>query len=481
MKAMLINPPAENQFTLEMDEFVVQERGFYPPLGILSIATYINKRTAHRAEIVDCVAEELSHEALLERVSTAAPDVVGISCTTFTLIDTLEVARGVKERNPGVHVCVGGPHVRIYPREMIGKPNVDSVVIGEAEFAFAEVLERLERGYSFDGLQGVLFKVEDGSSRGNSELLYIKDLDSIPFPDRSLIKNELYWSVLGETRPSSTLMTSRGCPYRCRFCLHDRNFRWRSSSGVIDEIKHCLSLGIKEILFFDESFAANKRHVMKLCDAIASSGLSFTWHVRIRLNNLDEDLIGALKRAGCRRLQIGVESGSQKIIDAIAKDIRLDNIEERFKRLRRAGFSLFVDFMIGLPGEGEKEIHSSIELSRRLSADFAQFSIFIPLPETEIYEEGLKNGVIENDYWLEFARNPGPGFKPKFWNERFSNEELISFYRKAIKSFYFRPSYVLKRLWHIRSWKELGHYTRVALRLFLHISFRRSRRGEKEP
>jgi len=481
VKVLLVNPPTANQFTLEMDEFVVKERGFYPPLGILSLATYLNRKTEHRAELIDCVAEEIGHEALLARVAVSRPDVVGISSTTFTLIDTLKAAEGVKRLLPKIHICVGGPHTRIYPRETIVREHVDSVVIGEGEFALAELCERLSRGASPEGMPGVLYKGPDGAILGDDTLLHIKDLDALPFPDRSLIRNELYWSVIGETRPSTTLMTSRGCPYRCTYCLHDRTYRCRSVPHVIDEIRNCLDLGIREILFFDESFAANRAHAKRLCEAIVAEKLRFIWHVRIRLNNIDDELIEGLRRAGCRRLQLGIESGSQEILDRVSKDINLADIDPVFRKMKRAGFALFVDFMIGLPGEREEQVRSSIDLAKRLPADFAQFSIFIPLPHTEIYEEGLRNGTICNDYWQAFARNPVSGFVPPFWHEYFTTPQLLHWYRTAIREFYFRPRYILRRALKIRSFRELLHYARLAVRLCLHTFSRKCSGRRKAP
>ncbi|MEJ2746175.1 MAG: cobalamin-dependent protein, partial [bacterium] len=250
------------------------------------MATYLNKKPGLQAEVVDCVAEKLGYDALLARIEHSMPETVGISSTTFTLIDTLKTARIVKNWRQGVHVCIGGPHVRIYPHETMLHPNVDSVIAGEAEIAFSNLLQKIETGESIEGLPGVLYRGADGIVRGNDQAQYVYDLDTIPFPDRSLINNELYWSVIGETRPSSTLMTSRGCPYRCRYCLHDRRYRCRSVSSVVEEIRHCLSLGIREIFFFDESFAANRAHAKQLCEAIISNGLRFKWHVRIRVNSI---------------------------------------------------------------------------------------------------------------------------------------------------------------------------------------------------
>ncbi|MEJ2746066.1 MAG: hypothetical protein P8123_10360, partial [bacterium] len=156
-----------------------------------------------------------------------------------------------------------------------------------------------------------------------------------------------------------------------------------------------------------------------------------------------------------------------------AKDINLSDVEPTFRKLKRAGFTIFVDFMIGLPGEQAQEIRRSIDFAKGIVADFAQFSIFIPLPKTAIYEEGVKTGLIKGDYWLEFARNPRPSFTPPFWNQNLSDEQLLSWYKTAIRNFYFRPRYILKRLVGIRSLQELRRYVRLALRLFTHAFSKR--------
>jgi len=285
----------------------------------------------------------------------------------------------------------------------------------------------------------------------------ISDLDKLPFPNRQAVPYKKYYSIISRYPVSTTLLTSRGCPYHCTFCYQfmGRNYRYRSVTNIIEEIEECLKLGIKEFFFFDETFTINRERVLAICDEIIDRKLDISWEIRARVNTVDREMLIKLKKAGCERIQFGVETSTPEILKLLKKGITIDQVRNAFKMANKVGLTTFADFMIGLPTETREQILRTIEFSKELKPAYAQFSVTTPFPATELYELGFKKGLYTEDYWRDFARNPRKEFIPRVWEESLSREELISLLNYAYKRFYLRPGYILRKLFEIRSFDEL--------------------------
>ena len=240
----------------------------------------------------------------------------------------------------------------------------------------------------------------------------------------------------------------------------------RSAGNVVDELSVCVDLGIREFLFYDDTFTVKRTRVMEICDEILARGLKIRWDIRTRVDVIDSEMLKALKKAGCVAIHYGVEAGNDRVLKEIKKGFSIATVKEAFRMTRRAGIDTLAYFMIGLPTERLEDIHDSFRLARELKPAYAHFTIFSPYPGTELYQCGRETGVIPSDVWREFARSPTEGFRLPLWEEHFTREELYDLIVKFYKSFYMRPGYFLARAVRVRSLNELRKKASAALSVF---------------
>jgi anaerobic magnesium-protoporphyrin IX monomethyl ester cyclase len=467
MRVLLINPPIDNMITTNIPTYVDEERGYNPPLGIMYIAAYAEKYTDHTIEILDVLAEELDYKRVEEEVRKRKPDVVGITSMTFTLIDVIKIAKMIKKVNHEIKIVLGGPHVYIYQNETIDIPEIDFLVLGEGEITFTELIQKIDNYNDLKNIKGLVFKHE-GKIINTGQRDFIEDLDSIPFPARHLTKIELYKSLLAKRSNVTTMMTTRGCPYKCIFCDRPhlgKVFRARSAENVVREMEECTKMGINEFILYDDTFTINRQRVLDICKLIEDKGLDIGWDIRARVNTVDKEMLIKLKHAGCERIHYGVESANPEILKLLNKGITISQVEKAFEMTKEAGIETLAYFMIGSPTETRDKILNTINFAKQLKPDYVHFSITTPFPATQLYYMGMEQGVFEKDYWKEFAINPSGEFIPQPWDAVLSREELVDLLEYAYKSFYIRPSYILKKMMKVRSAGEFVRKAKAGLKL----------------
>jgi len=456
MKVILIYPPQENFVSdLVSSEIVRPEAGVYPPLGLLSIAGYLKENSSYEIEVIDAMAEKLDHSRLKERIRKSNPDVIGIYFCTHYLYDSILAAKSAKEISPAILTVAGGPHIYFYPFETIDIPEIDYVVCGEGEIIFKELIDSLAAKNEAAPLSGVITK--KNRDRAPFAKQRIPDLDILPFPARSLSPYRSYSSIVAKGKPITTLMSSRGCPYNCYFCSNierEQKVRFRSALKVVDEMEECAKMGIRNILFFDELFTVNRSRVIEICDELIRRRIGVKWHIRSRADTLDEEMVKKLKKAGCRMIQFGIESGSPRIQQVINKKLNLDKVANNIKMVHDNGILTFADFIFGLPGETAGERMQTIEFAKNLKLDYACFGIYHPIPATEFYRRGLSEGRIKSDYWKGYVDNPAKKITTYYW-PGFDTGELDRFVERAYRGFYLRPHYLLQRLLRTDSLSQL--------------------------
>jgi len=467
VRVLLVNPPQENLVTNNIPSVVDEERGHNPPLGLLYVAAHARANTPHEIRVVDAVVEELGYPELKKRIEAEKPDLVGVTATTFTLVDAVMTVRLVKDINPDITVVMGGPHPYIYPDETINLPGIDYLVIGEGEAVFSALLNNLGNTPALRKVRGLVFR-EDGEVVNTGLPPLVDDLDSLPFPARDLTPYRDYYSLIAKSQPVTTMITSRGCPYRCLFCDRPhlgKRFRPRSAENVVDEMELCVGMGISEFLIYDDTFTINKKRVLDICRLINERGLKIGWDVRARVDTVNKEMLRAMKQAGCDRIHYGVEAGSPEVIETLRKGITIEQVKRVFSETKSVGISILAYFMIGSPGETRSQMDESLRLARELKPDYLHLSITTPFPETDLYRMGFEKGVLKEDYWREFARNPVKGFIPNVWDEFLSRDELIEMLHRGYKGFYLRPGYVWRRLIGLRSFSDFKSKARAGLKV----------------
>jgi radical SAM superfamily enzyme YgiQ (UPF0313 family) len=344
---------------------------------------------------------------------------------------------------------------------------VDFVFTGEAEKSVADFLNAWEDPARWRGVAGIFYKTREGVLEGPPVSL-IEDLDALPFPDRRLTRRHLYVSPLTEKKSVTSMITSRGCPFQCTYCARvhfGKKFRARSAGNVVDEMEQCLGLGIEYIRVYDDTFTLDRQRVLDICGEIRRRNLRLRWDIRAHINTIDAEMLRALKASGCDLICYGIESGSDEILKRMKKGITREKAVEVVGMTRKIGIRTLLYFMLGFPGESREQMLETIEFAKVLEPDFCHFAILVPFPRTAVYEEGMAQKMFKGDPWREFAEHPARNFKPPFWVERVPEEEMRALLDRAYRAFYWRPSYLLKRLLALRSWNDFCQKAKTAAHL----------------
>jgi radical SAM superfamily enzyme YgiQ (UPF0313 family) len=447
-KVLLINPAYITQlYTTTKDVHQAMERK--PTLGILSIGTYLRENTDFEVRLLDNQLEALDDEALACSIRDYRPDVVGITVVSFKLYSAFMVTRIVKEVFSSTHVCWGGPHLSIYPGESLRLSGVDSIVLGDGEVPFTRLCQNMSEDRRTADVQGV-YTLDNEPHDGRFHEYIHSNLDELPIPDITLLPYEKYRAFLTNNL-MATAITSTGCPHRCIFCkLDSGNMRLFSIDKVVKLVESYLALGIKEVEFYDETFNLNTKRVIEFSNQIINKGLKFKWSFRGRVNAVNKEMLQLAKESGCQRIQYGVESGTDRVLKILRKETTVDMVRRCFRLTNQAGIDTVAYFILGNPGETIEEMNQTIRLASEIRPTYLEYAIFNISPGTESYRMALQQGVIERDYWREYAAGPDANMPVLVWTKDYSYEQLSEIRRKALKEFYMRPGYMLSRMLRIR-------------------------------
>jgi len=438
-----------------------------PPFGIAYIASFL-EREGREVSIIDVDAEGLNMEGLGKEIEKLSPDLVGITATTPLIKNAFEIARIAKSQ--GRKVVLGGIHPTVNPEECMLSEYVDFVVVGEGELTTLELLKALEENGNFSNIDGLVYK-ENGEIIANPPRRLIKDLDIIPFPARHLFKNFKYSYPDTLKTPAIPIMTSRGCPGQCTYCCTKQicglSYRFRSAENVIAEIEELIEkYGAKEIHFSDDNFVVNKERILELCKKIKERGLHekvlFAVPQGLRVDQVDEEVLRALRGINVYSLGFGVESGNENVLKTIKKNTSLEQARKAIALSKKLGFEVWTFFIIGLPGDNEETIKDTVDFALELDTDLAKFLILKPFPGTEAFkwldERGL---IVDKDY-----DKYGVYGKPSHKLPEVSQERMVEIQRKAYKKFYLRPKKIIQHVLRIKSFRRLKLNAEAAISLF---------------
>ncbi len=385
----------------------------YPPLSFLSLASYLNAKTAHRASILNLTSDGGGFERdVIDRLSDAPPDWAGFSCFTRNYPEVMKLAAAVKAAT-GCRVVVGNVHASLYPGDFIFKGSpVDAVVIGEGELSLAELLDASAAGRSFCGVPGTGALGPDGGLVLGGKRDLIGDLSALPPADHSLIDMEPYvklrpYFTKGAPLRSFPVHTARGCAFSCEFCAANsvwkcnsgRAVRFRPVEAVVREISalkeryrlHGVSIG-------DDSLMTSKSHVLALCRELEK--LDIIWSAQGRIDQLDEETLLAMKRAGCMMLYFGVESGSDRILRVINKRQTAAQVISTFDLCKKHGVLRAANIMCNHPGETEEDIALTKKLLERIKPDELFTNVMTPYPGTAAFEKHFAGKIGPAQYGL---------------------------------------------------------------------------------
>lgn len=449
-----------------------------PSLGLAYLAAVAEQR-GDQLLIHDGDVEE---EPLASAARAFAPDVIGITANTTQIVAAWRDA-GMLKGVLDVPIVLGGPHPTVLPEESAAKPFVDVVVRGEGEATWLELLRCWENGHGNGGrfldaegepILGITYRDADGEVVSTPDRLPIPvaELEAMPFPAWHLFKLERYTNLQPTVDqvdgPSLPILTSRGCPYRCSYCsqIGPRRWRARSAESVVAEWRWLVrEWGVGEIGVLDDSFNIDRQRVLSLCARLVEEGLTgVPWIMinGIRANLADEEVLGAMVRAGCLRSAFGVESGNQEILDTVVdKHLTLDQVRSAFRAAKAVDLETIGFFIIGLPGETEETIEDTIRFAIELDPVVANFSIATPFPGTQMYNTVMAGGRMLAETWDDFVFFEG---KARFEMPGLPAELVERKWKEAYRRFYLRPRRVVRTLMRKETWLRLPRTARMAWR-----------------
>ncbi|MDA2932735.1 B12-binding domain-containing radical SAM protein [Acidobacteria bacterium AH-259-D05] len=455
MRILLINPPFTGFGGLE------GHGGKAAPLNLAYLASYLREKDPEQIiGILDSEGLDYDFDETEQRIAKFRPDVVGMTMPTPAYVHVIEVAKRVKKLGREIQVVVGGPHPSAFPRECVEEEdNIDYAILGEGEISFYQLIQVLERGGSPESIGGLACRVSGADSvRANPRGQLVQDLDELPFPARDLLPLDKYYPPSTKTvsgQLPGNMITARGCPYQCTYCetqvVWTRKFRFRSPGNVVDEIQECMEkYGIRQFNFHDDIFPMRRDRTIGICKEIQRRKLDISWFCMSRVNFVWEDVMTEMKRAGCRKIMFGLESGDNEVLKIMKKEATVEQAREAFRICRRVGIGTMGSFMLGNIGETEETIRATIDFAKELNPDTVAFFVAVPYPGTEMFRVAAQKGYIRPDVtWADFAvvgKSRAPMELPGLPSSR-----VRALQAQALKEFYLRPSYILRKALDIRS------------------------------
>jgi anaerobic magnesium-protoporphyrin IX monomethyl ester cyclase len=410
-----------------------------PGIGTLVLAAVARTR-GYQVHLVDAKGQGASVDDVSRQIAALRPDYLGLSATTISVTNAARVAEGVKAALPDVVTILGGAHVSAIPeRTMAAFPAFDFGVVGEGEVSLFELLRGLESGRGVEEVPGLAYR-RDGSVYANPRAPFIDDLDALPFPAWDLLPDfphRFQASLFSyPSTPVATLITSRGCPFSCSFCDRSTSGKRARMHGVDYVVRMCRQLverGARHIIFVDDLFTVRKQRVVELCRAFLDESFTFSWSCNSHPNLLDLDTLRLMRRAGCWQIAYGIESGSQRILDVVKREVRIPRMRETLRMTRAAGIRTKGYVMIGHPTEGIDSLTETAAFLKDAELDLCQITKFTPYPGTPAYPTIDAYGSFAEDWEQMNAMNF------KFVPTGLSEDILETYFDHLYRTFYSRP------------------------------------------
>ncbi len=412
----------------------------FPPLGLTYLAAVL-EQNGHEVEIIDCPVCEMDHERLKKELASFAPDFVGIASMTPTIPSALQSARVAKEACPQSKVIMGGPHATFADKQILsGEPTVDIIVRGEGEETLLELAQKSATLESLPGIKGITFR-NDKKIVQNPNRPFIEDLDALPRPAYKYVPIEKY-KIYG--KKFLTIMTSRGCPFQCSFCVASQmfgaKFRGRSPKNVVDELEWLRNeFGAEGVSFHDDTLTFDRKRIIGICDEIISRKINVPWGCQTRVDTVSKEILAKMKKAGCNEISFGIESGCQEILDAVGKKVSIEQGEKAIKWAKEEGLFVAVSTIIGYPGETKETMMQTLDLIRRIEPDDAWLCIATPYPGTQLRALLESMGWKMSNDWTKYNT-----MNSVFENPLVPDEELTKM-RKIFYNNLYSPGYVLRQ------------------------------------
>ncbi len=460
--AFVIPPPSQTQFKFA---------SYQQPINLAYLAASVRKAGAEPV-IWDYGAGGFTEEGFLRKLAEFSPRIIGIHCKTFNIMQGDYLAGIVKKHSPEIMTIVGGPHSSALPKDTLDEfANFDIAVVGEGDITIAEICENIAAGRSLDGAKGLALRKKSGTVINPPREL-APNLDILDYPARDLLEKELY-NKFHCTRglpyfdlSPTEIFTSRGCPGKCIFCAVNVSYgncvRFRSVDNCLGEIEECIRrYKYDHIVIQDDAFTLKKQRVYEFLEGFRKLGLK-SWSCDTRVDTVDAELLKAMVASGCRKISFGVESGSERILKLIRKNITPEQVKKAVGWAKAAGVKIVeCTFIVGShPDETYEDVELSRKLIKELKPDILSVSAIVPYPGTEVYRLMKEDGYLTDSRWTDFQMI---GTEFNWRTKNFSAHEIAKLQLHLINNYYFSPSYIINRLKKIDGINDLRYWAKACI------------------
>jgi len=453
MKVCFVNPPAADGVKQVREGRCMQRSGawtaIWTPISLALCAQVVRKEGID-VKLSDCIIENIDFLDLQKMVREYLPQLIVLNVVTPSIESDLSTIKLIKEVDRNIKTAIIGIHGTALPEDCLKlSGDLDCVIRGEPEHAVRDIALAVKEKRDFSEIKGITYRA-DGRIINNPDREVIENLDELPFPAWDLIKKEKYKMPFTGNQ-FLLIATSRGCPYRCVFCAdntyYGRRLRLRTPKSIVDELEwNKREFHIKDFLFWTESFTINRDFSFGVAKEIIKRGLKIRWVCNSRVDNVDSEMLGVFKEAGCWMIGYGIESGSQKTLNMVRKGTTVEQAREAVAMAKDVGLKVTAHCVIGFPGETKKDIIKTIDFAKKINIDFAQFYCAVPFPGSELYNEAVEKGWINTKDWRMFEQNYSVLDTPLI-----KAQEIMALRNRAYREFYFRPKIVLKVILQINN------------------------------
>ena len=464
MNILFLNPPFKGRFSRTSRSPAIAKGGtLYYPIW-LAYSAGVAEQNGHCIKLIDAPAEKLDLDDVFRQMDGFKPDLAVVDTSTPSIYNDIEIAGKLKNKYSNCFILLVGTHPSALPEETLEVDDqIDGVALAEYDYTVRDLAKALKERTPLAEIEGLAFR-QNGVVIQNKPRDKITNLDDIPFVSsiykRHLNKDNYFFAAA--RHPMVMIMTGRGCPHKCFFCVypqvfHGRFYRVRSPENVVDEFQYIADnfRNVKEIGIEDDCFAANPKRVKKICDLLIERQIKIPWYCNVR-GDVDYTLLKRMKMAGCRLVTVGFESGCQEILDRMNKGESIERYLQFARDAKKAGILVHGCIMTGNPGDTQETLAKSYEFAKKINCDSMQFYPLYVYPGTEAYDWAQENGYLKTNDFSEWLTEDGH-HNCVIETPDFTSREMVRQCDDYLKRYHLRPQYLfMKSVQAIRSPAE-GH------------------------
>jgi len=453
VKILVLNPPfktAYGKFSRTSRSPAITRGGtIYYPFW-LAYCVGVLEKNGFNVRFIDAAAERIEINEVFQRLGKFEPELVVVDTSTPSIYSDVKVGEEIKDKFPKVYIVLVGTHPSALPAETLSlSEKIDAVAVREYDYTIRDLAIALQEGKDLSKVDGLVFRKKNGEIVKNKLRDLIENLDELPFISAVYKKhlNIKNYFFAASDYPFVMIITGRGCPYRCFFCVypqtfHSRRYRLRSAENVAAEFEYIVKNipEVREIGIEDDTFTANRERTREICRLLIKKGIKIKWYCNVRVS-LDSETMELMKEAGCHLMTVGFESADQNVLDQMHKGITVDQIKQFVAGAKKNKILVHGCFMIGDPGETKETIEKTLKLAKELNTDSMQFYPLIPYPGTEAYEWAKKSGYLVSENFEDWNDSEG-GHNCVISLPNLSAKEIVDFCNRATREYYLRPTYL---------------------------------------